>query len=183
MIQNKDLVQLVDEQDNPVGTMEKMEAHKKPHLHRAISVFIFNSKGEWLLQQRADDKYHSQGLWTNACCTHPYIGESYEKAAIRRLMEEMGMKTELTPLFQFVYKAKIDEELTEYEYDQVFVGVTDEIAKPDSNEVKDWSYISYADLSVDMKQNPEKYTAWFKIIFKKVSDSLCDADILPHVAV
>lgn len=169
---NKDLVQLVDEQDNPMGTMEKMDAHINPRLHRAISVFIFNSKGEWLLQQRADDKYHSQGLWTNTCCTHPYIGETYFEAAKRRLYEEMGMNAELTPLFHFIYKAKIDEELTEYEYDQIFFSTTDEIPFPNLEEVKDWKYVNYNELVLDLRTNPQNYTAWFKIIFDSVNEKL-----------
>ena len=110
-------VQLVDEQDHPVGVMEKMAAHRHPVLHRAISVFIVNSAGEWLIHQRNGNKYHSAGLWTNACCTHPYEGESYVDAANRRLHEEMGMTCRLTPMFHFIYKARIDDELTEYEYD------------------------------------------------------------------
>ncbi len=169
---NKDLVQLVDEKDNPIGTMEKMEVHRNPHLHRAISIFIFNTKGEWLLQQRADDKYHSQGLWTNACCTHPYVEETYSQAASRRLKEEMGMKTELKPLFQFIYKAKIDDELTEYEYDQVFICITDQKPNPNIEEVKDWKYVNYDDLKFDIKNNANDYTAWFKIIFEKVNEHL-----------
>ncbi len=168
----KNTVQLVDEQDNPVGEMEKMAAHRHPTLHRAISVFIFNSKGEWLLQQRADDKYHSQGLWTNACCTHPYIGETYEAAAHRRLKEEMGMQAALTPVFHFIYKAKIDEELTEYEYDQVFIATTDTLPQPNPEEVKDWKYIAFDDLKSDLDKHPEKYTAWFKLFFQKVAQNL-----------
>lgn len=167
---NKDLVQLVDEQDKPMGTMEKMEVHRNPHLHRAVSIFIFNSKGEWLLQQRADDKYHSQGLWTNACCTHPYVGETYFQAANRRLKEEMGMEAELKPLFHFIYKAKIDDELTEYEYDQVFICTSDQTPNPNNEEVKDWKYVNYDELKTDIINNANDYTAWFKIFFEKVNE-------------
>ena len=103
------MVQLVDEHDNPTGLMEKMDAHRDPHLHRAISVFILNSSGEWLLHQRSSHKYHSRELWSNACCTHPYGGESYSEAAARRLQHEMGMNCPLTLMFSFIYKAQIDD--------------------------------------------------------------------------
>ncbi len=174
---DKSLVQLVDENDNPVGVMEKMEAHRNPHLHRAISIFIFNSKNEWLLQQRADNKYHSQGLWTNACCTHPYLGESYLDAAKRRLKEEMGMEANLIPIFHFIYKAKIDEELTEYEYDQVFISKTDELPVINLDEVKDWKYVSYEALLNEMQLNPQHFTAWFKIIFERVNKQLLSIEL------
>ena len=162
-------VQLVDEQDNPLGTMEKMEAHRLPALHRAVSVLVFNSAGDWLLHQRANDKYHSAGLWTNACCTHPYPGEAYADAARRRLQEEMGLVANggLTTIFDFVYRAKVDEELTEYEYDRVYTLISDELPHPDPEEVKAIQYISREELIKDMERHPEKYTAWFKIIFDK----------------
>lgn len=164
-------VQLVDEQDNPLGTMEKMEAHRLPALHRAVSVLVFNSAGDWLLHQRANDKYHSAGLWTNACCTHPYPGEEHADAARRRLQEEMGLVANggLTTIFDFVYRAKVDEELTEYEYDRVYTLISDELPHPDPEEVKAIQYISREELIKDMERHPEKYTAWFKIIFDKLN--------------
>jgi isopentenyl-diphosphate delta-isomerase len=164
-------VQLVDEQDTPLGTMEKMEAHRLPALHRAVSVLVFNSAGDWLLHQRANDKYHSAGLWTNACCTHPYPGEEHADAARRRLQEEMGLVANggLTTIFDFVYRAKVDEELTEYEYDRVYTLISDELPHPDPEEVKAIQYISREELIKDMERHPEKYTAWFKIIFDKLN--------------
>ena len=164
-------VQLVDEQDNPLGTMEKMEAHRLPALHRAVSVLVFNSAGDWLLQQRANDKYHSSGLWTNACCTHPYPGEAHADAARRRLREEMGLEANggLTDIFDFVYRAKVDEKLTEYEYDRVYTLISDEPPRPDPEEVMAVQYIKKEVLTEDMERHPEKYTVWFKIIFEKFS--------------
>lgn len=163
-----DLVILVNEDDNETGTIEKLEAHKKALLHRAISVFIFNSRGEWLLQRRASGKYHSKDLWTNACCSHPYPGETTLDAANRRLSEEMGLKAPLEKLFHFTYKAELDNELTEHEFDHVYGGITDE--KPDINteEVKEWRYMAYDDLLQDVKERPELYTFWFKEIFEQV---------------
>jgi isopentenyl-diphosphate delta-isomerase len=162
-------VQLVDEQDTPLGTMEKMEAHRLPALHRAVSVLVFNSAGEWLLHQRANDKYHSAGLWTNACCTHPYPGEEHADAARRRLKEEMGLEANggLTAIFDFVYRAKVNEELTEYEYDRVYTLISDEQPRPDPEEVMEFQYIGREELIEDMERHPERYTAWFKIIFDK----------------
>ena len=137
---------LVDESDNPVGLMEKMEAHRKALLHRAISVFIINSKSEWILQKRALDKYHSKGLWTNTCCSHPLPGESDIESANRRLVEEMGIHCKLKKLFSFVYKEKLDDELTEYEYDHVFIGISD--TEPDINisEVVAWKKLSFDEI-------------------------------------
>ena len=162
-------VQLVDEQDTPLGTMEKMEAHRLPALHRAVSVLVVNSAGEWLLHQRANDKYHSAGVWTNACCTHPYPGEEHADAARRRLKEEMGLEANggLTAIFDFVYRAKVDEELTEYEYDRVYTLISDEQPRPDPEEVMEFQYIGREELIEDMERHPERYTAWFKIIFDK----------------
>ena len=132
MSDNEQPVQLVDEQDNPLGTMNKMEAHRLPALHRAVSVLVFNSAGDWLLHRRAAGKYHSACLWTNACCTHPFPGETYAAAARRRLQEEMGMDAgeELLHLFDFVYRAKVNDELTEYEYDRVFTLTSDALPQP-----------------------------------------------------
>lgn len=159
---------LVDANDNQIGTMEKMEAHKKAFLHRAISVFIFNTKGEWLLQRRAMDKYHSGGLWTNTCCSHPFPGESVIEAANRRLNEEMGLKCKLQELFSFTYKEPLDNELTEYEFDHVIFGISDDIPKPNTNEVMDYKYMSYFHLHNDLRSNPDNYTVWFKKIFERV---------------
>ena len=161
---------LVDEFDQPIGTMEKMEAHVKAALHRAISVFIFNSKGEWLLQRRAIEKYHSRGLWTNTSCTHPAPGETSLEAAHRRLREEMGLKAELREVFSFKYIQELENNLTEHEYDHVFVGYSDELPVPNPDEVMDYKYISYQDLLQEVAESPEKFTAWFKMTYERVGN-------------
>ncbi len=165
-------VVLVDENDSVIGTMPKMEAQEKAVLHRAISVFIFNTKGEWLLQRRALHKYHSTGLWSNTACTHPRPGESYLEAAHRRLEEEMGMKCDLKDLFNFIYKEKLDNELTEHELDHVFIGYSDEIPNFNADEVCDYKYISYHDLTKDIHDHPDKYTYWFKHVIENVQQHL-----------
>jgi len=159
---------LVDEEDMPKGQMGKMEAHQKGVLHRAFSVFIFNSKGELLLQQRALSKYHSAGLWTNSCCSHPRIGERNIFAAKRRLEEEMGMKCELDYLFKFTYKAVFEDGLTEHEVDHVFFGMSDELPTINHDEVKAFKYMNLAELANDMAVNPNIYTPWLRICFDKV---------------
>lgn len=173
MIQKKeDYVILVDETDNELGFVEKIEAHKKALMHRAISVFICNTKGEWLLQQRALDKYHSNGLWTNTCCSHPFPGETSLAAANRRLHEEMGLKANLKEIFWFTYKEPLDNEMTENELDHVFVGFTDEHPKINTSEVTDWKYIAFENLKTDIENHPDKYTVWFKMIFERVNNEL-----------
>jgi isopentenyl-diphosphate delta-isomerase len=137
---------LVDEQDNAVGTMEKMEVHQKALLHRAFSVFIFNSNGEMLLQRRALSKYHSGGLWTNACCSHPNTAETPVQAAQRRLFEELGFVTDVEVVFDFIYKAELDNELTEYEFDHVLVGNYDGKIDINLSEVGDYCYRSIDDI-------------------------------------
>lgn len=166
MIENE--VILVDANDQPIGKMEKMEAHEKALLHRAISVFIFNNDGKWLLQQRTYDKYHSKGLWTNTSCSHPFPAEDSLSAANRRLNEEMGMRAELKEIFSFTYKQELENGLTEHEFDHVFIGFSNELPKPNPDEVMDYNYISTIDLIKDVAQNPENYTVWFKLIFERV---------------
>jgi len=163
---------LVDENDREIGTMEKMEAHRKALLHRAVSVFIVNSKGEWLLQQRALDKYHSNGLWTNTCCSHPRPGETSQETALRRLHEEMGMYAKLKEIFHFIYREPIDNKLTEYELDHVFVGISDEQPNINTNEVLNWKYVAYSELKKDIGKAPEKYTVWFLKIVERVNEYL-----------
>ena len=163
---------LVDESDNQFGTMDKMDAHRQALLHRAISVFIFNSKGEWLLQQRAKNKYHSNSLWTNTSCTHPYPNESIDQAAHRRLMEEMGMQCPLTWKFSFVYKEQLDNELTEFEFDHVFFGFSDKLPEINEEEVWNYKYLNYVDLQKDVELNPDNYTVWFKKITAQVYQHL-----------
>ena len=169
---NENQVILVDTKDNYIGTMEKMEAHRLSKLHRAVSVFIFNSKGEWLLQQRAKHKYHSNSLWTNTACTHPMPNESNIDAANRRLKQEMGLQAELTEIFDFIYKEKLDNELTEHELDHVFIGFTDAPPKPNPDEVMNYKYVSFEELHNDVKSNPQKYTVWFMKIYEKVNSFL-----------
>ena len=158
---------LVNEKDEPIGLMGKMEAHEKGLLHRAFSVFIFNSKQEVLLQQRAACKYHSPNLWTNTCCSHPREGESNLQAGERRLQEEMGMRVSLKEVFSFIYKAPFDNGLTEHEYDHVLVGYSDLQPRINPEEVASWKWLSLEAIKEDILQAPERYTAWFKIIFEK----------------
>ena len=161
---------LVNELDEQVGSMEKMEAHRLALLHRAFSVFIFNKKGEMLLQQRADKKYHSPGLWTNACCSHPMPGESTETAAHRRLKEELGFDTEIEHVFHFQYKTPFDNGLTEHELDHVFIGTYDAEIKADPNEVKDFCFMPMDTISQHLQDHPHKFTSWFKIAFPKLEE-------------
>lgn len=163
---------LVDESDMPIGTIEKMEAHRKALLHRAFSVFIFNTKGEMLLQQRALDKYHSGSLWTNACCSHPYDGQQTQAAAEKRLQEEMGFTTTLTKVFDFIYKAPFDNGLTEHEFDHVFTGTYDGAIVPDKSEVEDFCFMSMDAIKESLQLHPQKYTVWFKIAFPKMESYL-----------
>lgn len=159
---------MVDRDDHPIGEMEKMEAHEKALLHRAFSVFIFNDKGELLLQQRALSKYHSGGLWTNTCCSHQRPGESTLDAANRRLKEEMGMACNLEEVFSFVYKKALDKGLTEHEFDHVLIGYSNENPVPNAAEVGDWKFASTEWITKDMELNPGKYTEWMKICYPKV---------------
>lgn len=161
---------LVNEKDEPIGTMEKIEAHRKAVLHRAFSVFIFNSKGEMLLQQRALNKYHSAGLWTNACCSHPIPGEATADAAHRRLQEELGFNTSLEKIFEFTYQTAFDNGLIEHEFDHVFAGVYEQRISPNPDEVHDVCYKSLDDIQQSLQTHPQKYTSWFHIAFPKVKE-------------
>lgn len=168
----KEKVILVDGQDNELGLMEKIEAHEKGLLHRAFSVFVFNSKNELMLQQRSDNKYHSGGLWTNTCCSHPRLGETLVEAAKRRMMEEMGFTCELSHEFSFIYKAELDNNLTEHELDHVFFGFYDGLPLLNSEEAKAWKYASVEEIKNDIQKNPQHYTEWFKIIFNRLEEHL-----------
>ena len=161
---------LVNEEDQPIGQMEKMEAHQKGLLHRAFSVLIFNSSEQVLLQKRASSKYHSGGLWTNTCCSHPRPGETVLDAANRRLMEEMGMTADLTERFHFIYKTDLDNDLVEHELDHVLVGQSDDLPKLNSDEAEDFKYIDLETLKEALKSSPENYTVWFKIIMEAYFD-------------
>jgi isopentenyl-diphosphate Delta-isomerase len=163
----QELVVLVDEHDNEIGFAEKLEAHQKALLHRAFSVFIFNSKGELLLQQRAKSKYHSAGLWTNTCCSHPRPNELVLNAAKRRLDEEMGLVLALEKKFDFIYKTPFDNDLTEYEFDHVFVGYTDNDPILNLDEVENFKWKSIEEIKTDLILFPNSFTSWFKIAIMK----------------
>jgi isopentenyl-diphosphate Delta-isomerase len=156
---------LVNENDEQVGTMDKLEAHRQAKLHRAFSVFIFNGRGEMLLQQRADGKYHSGGLWTNACCSHPSPGEETMEAAHRRLQEEMGFHASLIKIFDFTYRAEFDNGLVEHEYDHVYLGVYDGAVYPHPDEVKSYRYQTLEEIRHEIHAEPDIFTAWFHIAF------------------
>ena len=158
---------LVNELNEQIGTMAKMEAHEKAVLHRAFSVFVMNNKGETMLQQRAAHKYHSPLLWTNTCCSHQRVGESNIDAGKRRLQEEMGFVTELEELFSFIYKAPFDNGLTEHELDHVMIGSYTKNPIINMEEVADWKWMKPEAIKIDISQHPDNYTAWFKIIFEK----------------
>ena len=158
---------LVNHLNEQIGTMPKMEAHEKAVLHRAFSVFVMNSNGETMLQQRAAHKYHSPLLWTNTCCSHQRVGESNIEAGKRRLQEEMGFITDLKELFSFIYKAPFDNGLTEHELDHVMVGYYDEKPIINKDEVAAWKWMMPESIKIDISKNPDNYTAWFKIIFEK----------------
>ena len=159
---------LVNEKDEMTGTAGKMEAHQKGLLHRAFSVFVFNSKGEMLLQQRAINKYHSGGLWTNACCSHPHPGEDIQDAAKRRLKEEVGFEIAITKSFDFVYKASFANGLIEYEFDHVFVGDYDGPVPFNKEEVMEVCYLSLEAIRDSLKDHPQNYTAWFLLAFPEI---------------
>ena len=159
---------LVDEQDNDIGIMEKLQAHQEGLLHRAFSVFIFNDKEELLLQQRAISKYHSGGLWTNTCCSHPRPNETIKDAANRRLFEEMGMSCDLKIKTNFIYKTAFDNGLTEHELDYVLVGNTNQNPIINKQEVESYKWISIQEIKKDIFTNPNHYTSWFKIALEKV---------------
>lgn len=161
---------LVDETDKPIGLMEKQAAHNGPHLHRAFSIFVFNSKGELLMQQRALSKYHSPGLWTNTCCSHPRDGETLAQATSRRLMEEMGMQCEMKEAYSFIYQAPVGQGLTEHELDHVWIGHSDTTPLINKEEVEAWKYMRLDDIAADIHSQPQNYTEWFKITFDTLVD-------------
>lgn len=160
--QEKDLVILVDESDKEIGVAEKMEAHRQGLLHRAFSIFVFNDNGKLLLQKRALTKYHSGGLWSNTCCGHPRPGEPLLAAARRRLTEEMGIDCDCRELFSFVYRAELDHDLSEHEYDHVLMGRYSRDPRPAPEEVCDWQWIAPGALQYDMQRRPERYTYWLR---------------------
>lgn len=165
-------VVLVDEQDNTLGVSEKLAAHEKGLLHRAFSIFIFNEQGELLLQQRAANKYHGAGLWTNACCSHPQWNEELEAAAVERLAYEMGLTCHLDYVFSFIYHTPVENNLIEHEYDHVFVGYTNVDPSPNPEEVQNYQWIDRESLLLDLAQNPTKYTFWFRTALAEVLSAI-----------
>ena len=162
---------LVDKFDCEVGSAEKLKAHEDGLLHRAFSAFVVNDKDELLLQKRASSKYHSPGLWTNTCCSHPAPGEEIQLSAEKRLVEEMGFSCSLTWLFKFMYKASFENKLTEHEIDHVFLGRSNDSPIPNPDEVEDWRWVHIDDLKVDLKKNPHQYTFWLCHIYDRFYDS------------
>lgn len=166
---------LVDEHDTEIGVKEKIKAHELGKLHRAFSIFIFNSKKELLLQKRSDNKYHSPGLWSNTCCSHPQPNKDLIEEAEKRLKEEMGISCKLEKSFSFIYKVKFDNGLTEHEHDHIFIGEYNDDPKPNEEEVSDWKWLSLAELKQDVSDNPSKYTYWLKEILKlKQFSKICN---------
>ena len=168
MIPTTEHVVLVDTDDNDLGTMEKMKAHETGSLHRAFSAFVFNSKGQLLLQRRAYTKYHSRGQWTNTCCSHPRLGELIEEAASRRLREEMGITCAFKAQFSFIYHAPMEDGLSEHELDHVLYGHTDDVPQPNPQEVAEWRYATLDEIREELESHPEVFTAWFKLCFERV---------------
>jgi isopentenyl-diphosphate delta-isomerase len=164
---NEQLI-LVDEHDNQTGVMDKLSVHQKGLLHRAFSVFIFNSKDELLLQQRAENKYHSSLLWSNTCCSHPVDGEKISDTIERRLKEEMGLNCNTGFAFSFIYKSNFQNGLTEYEFDHVYFGRSDELPKPNPQEVKDWKYITLENLEKEISASSQQFSEWLKICLPQI---------------
>lgn len=167
MIEEEEVI-LVNTNDEVIGTMPKLEAHLQGKLHRAFSIFIFNASKQLLLQQRALNKYHSPGEWTNTCCSHPKPGEETTDATVRRLQEEMGMECKMEPVFSFLYEAEVGDGLIENEYDHVYFGTSDNLPQPNAEEVSAFRYVDMEELKADLIEHPENYTAWLKISFEQV---------------
>ncbi|AFY70531.1 isopentenyl-diphosphate delta-isomerase [Thalassoporum mexicanum PCC 7367] len=168
----KETVILVDRQDQPIGTAEKMAAHRQGSLHRAFSIFVLNAQDQLLLQRRAAHKYHSGGLWTNTCCSHPRPGETTPAAAQRRLQEEMGFSCDLREIFSFVYQAQLDRGLIEYEFDHVFLGRFDGVPQLNPEEADAYEWIEVAELQAEIRKHPDRYTYWLKDCIDRFADYL-----------
>lgn len=170
-VMNEEYVTLVDRRDRVLGRAEKLDVHRRALLHRACSVLIFNSRGEMLLQQRHPDKYHSGGLWSNACCTHPRPDETPAEAAFRRLQEEMGIECDLTHLFGFVYRAELPGGLVEHEYDHVYAGRCDARPQPDEREVAAWRWASLDEIRAEIEASPAAFSSWFPLVLDRLKPS------------
>jgi len=168
---------LVNSKDEEVGRAEKLEAHQKGLLHRAISVLVFNSAGELLLQKRANHKYHSGGLWTNTCCSHPRPNETSLAAAKRRLLEEMGIHSHPSFAYKFIYKTALDNQLVEHEYDHVYITTSNDKPMLNPDEATDFKYVSIDKLKTEIDNNPDDYTVWFKIIMENYDQVLTKEEI------
>lgn len=177
----EDKVVLVNRHDEAIGVEDKTRAHLLGVLHRAFSVFVINDAGQLLLQKRALTKYHSRGLWSNTCCSHPRPGESIEDAARRRLREEMGFDSALSEVLHFIYRAEFEDGLVEYEYDHVLVGSFNGVPQPDPTEVAEWRWVDMATLGADLKNQPESYTYWFRISFDRFLQAI--ASVRSNLAV
>lgn len=173
----QDLVILVDQQDQQIGVEDKLQAHKSGKLHRAFSVLLFNKAGELLLQRRALDKYHSPGLWTNTCCSHPRPGENIQQAAKRRLHEELGIQCSFKKIFDFIYKTRFDHGLIEHELDHVLVGEYDGEIAPNPAEVMEFRWQHFNNLYREIKSSPERFTVWFQIMIDKIVS--CEKSLFP----
>ena len=169
---NKDMVVLVDSADQEIGIAPKLDAHRDNLLHRAISVFAYDSHGKWILQKRAGTKYHSQNLWSNTCCSHPYPGEDLTNAASRRLKEEMSLGGNPKKVFDFLYQVDLENDLSEHELDHVFIVKIDQQPIPNPEEVSDWRKISFEELVLEVKENPDQFSAWFKLIYARVQEHI-----------
>lgn len=169
-MEERNKVVLINERDTTVGEMDKMEAHQKGILHRAFSIFLFNSNNEMLIQQRASEKYHGADLWTNACCSHPQLNEDVMESAQKRLVFEMGIRCEIKNAFSFLYKASVENDLIEHEFDHVFIGYTDTDPIPNPQEVQSFKWLDMTVLSKDIHENPEKYTYWFKMASPRIAE-------------
>lgn len=165
----RDQVVLVDRMDNALGSMDKIEAHIKGELHRAFSVFLFNSKGEMLIHQRAAEKYHGANLWTNACCSHPQWNEDIKTSALERLDYEMGLECNIIPSFSFLYNTPVENGLIEHEFDHVFIGHTDKVPNPRKEEVQDFKWILPSNLLEEIESEPTLFTTWFKMALPRVT--------------
>jgi isopentenyl-diphosphate delta-isomerase len=169
-MKNRNKVVLVDPQDVAIGEMDKMEAHEKGVLHRAFSIFLFNEKQEMLIHQRAKEKYHGAGLWTNTCCSHPQLHDDLKESALERLNFEMGIECAINEVFSFTYNIQLENDLIEHEFDHVFIGHTEKQPNPNPAEVQDYKWISIPALQKEIDVNPQRYTYWFKTVLSRVVD-------------